>query len=69
MTKKLLALSKVKNIKVKVDPSRLRPSDVTLQIPSTNKFRKATGWKPNIPFSKTLEDTLDYWRDHYKRNS
>jgi len=68
MTRKLLALSKVKNIKVEVDPARLRPSDVTLQIPSTKKFEKATGWKPTIPFSKTLQDTLDYWRDHFKRD-
>ncbi|OGG62773.1 GDP-mannose 4,6-dehydratase [Candidatus Kaiserbacteria bacterium RIFCSPHIGHO2_02_FULL_59_21] len=68
MTKKLLALSTVKNIKVKVDPARLRPSDVTLQIPSTKKFEKATGWKPTIPFSQTLQDTLDYWREHFERN-
>src|SRR3989344_8920652 len=57
MVKKLLALSTVKKITVEVDPARLRPSDVTLQIPSTKKFEKATGWKPTIPFSKTLEDT------------
>ena len=68
MVKKLLALSTVKKIKVEVDPARLRPSDVTLQIPSTKKFEKATGWKPTIPFSKTLEDTLEYWREYY-RNS
>jgi len=68
MVKKLLALSTVKEITVEVDPARLRPSDVTLQIPSTKKFEKATGWKPTIPFSKTLEDTLEYWREYY-RNS
>ena len=68
MVKKLLALSTVKKITVEVDPARLRPSDVTLQIPSTKKFEKATGWKPTIPFSKTLEDTLEYWREYY-RNS
>ncbi|MBI5456412.1 GDP-mannose 4,6-dehydratase [Candidatus Kaiserbacteria bacterium] len=68
MVKKLLALSKVKNIKVQVDPARLRPSDVTLQIPSNKKFEKATGWKSTIPFSKTIEDTLNYWRDHFTRD-
>jgi len=62
----LLAMSTVKNIKVKVDKERLRPSDVTLQIPSTEKFYKETGWKPEIKFEKTLEDTLNYWREYFK---
>ncbi len=68
MLNKLLKLSKNKNITVKVDPSRLRPSDVTLQIPCIDKFAKATGWKPEIKFDKTLEDTLNYWREYYKKN-
>lgn len=62
MLDKLLALSTVKNISVEVDPERLRPSDVTLQIPCIDKFRAATGWEPEIKFDQTLADTLDYWR-------
>ena len=62
MLEKLLAISTVKDIKVEVDPARLRPSDVTLQVPCFDKFYKATGWKPEISFDKTLEDTLNYWR-------
>lgn len=50
-------------IKVEVDPKLLRLSDVTLQIPSTEKFRNQTGWKPQIHFGKTLEDLLNYWRE------
>ena len=46
-----------------VDPARLRPSDVTLQIPDTSKFHKATGWQPQIPARQTLRDLLDYQRD------
>lgn len=65
MLKKLIKLSKHKNIQVKVDPKRLRPSDVTLQIPCVDKFTKATKWKPKIKFQKTLDDTLDYWREYY----
>lgn len=67
MLNRLLRLSKVKNIDVVVDQSRLRPSDVTLQIPCIDKFVKATGWKPEIKFEKTLEDTLNYWRDYFRR--
>lgn len=61
MLNMLLELT-AKDIKIEVDPARLRPSDVTLQIPSTKKFQKATGWAPEIPFKKTLLDTLNYWR-------
>ena len=67
MLNRLLRLSKVKNITVEVDPSRLRPSDVTLQIPCIDKFVAATGWKPETKFDKTLENLLDYWRDYFKR--
>lgn len=67
MLNKLLKFSKVKNISVELDPSRLRPSDVTLQIPCIDKFVKATGWSPRIKFDKTLEDLLGYWRNYFKK--
>jgi len=66
MLERLLKLSRVKGIKVEVDPSRLRPSDVTLQIPCIDKFTQATGWHPEIRFDKTLEDLLNYWREYFK---
>jgi len=49
-------------IEHEVDLALLRPSDVTLQIPDTSKFRKATGWEPEIPLDVTLRDLLDYHR-------
>ena len=67
MLNRLLKLAKVKKINVEVDRERLRPSDVTLQIPCIDKFVAATGWKPVIKFDKTLEDLLDYWRDYFRR--
>ena len=67
MLNKLLSLSTNKNIKIQVDPERLRPSDVTLQIPCSDKFIKATGWKPAIKFDETLENLLNYWRDFIKQ--
>ncbi len=48
---------------IKKDPSRLRPADVTLQIPDCSKFQKKTGWETEIPFEKTLSDLLQFWRD------
>jgi GDP-4-dehydro-6-deoxy-D-mannose reductase len=58
----LLSLSKKKNIKVKRDPARMRPSDVEILLGDCSKFKNATGWKPEIPFKKTMGDLLDYWR-------
>lgn len=46
----------------KVDQARIRPSDVTLQIPDSSRIREATGWKPEIPFETTMTDLLNYWR-------
>jgi GDP-mannose 4,6-dehydratase len=68
MLQRLLKLSRKKDIRVEVDPERLRPSDVTLQIPCIDKFTAATGWKPEIKFDKTLEDLLNYWRTYFKQN-
>lgn len=51
------------DIKIIQDPSRLRPSDVELLIGDPTKVRKATGWKPAIPFKKTMKDLLDFWRE------
>lgn len=60
----LLAFSPRKSeIRIEVDPDRLRPIDADLQIPNTAKFEAHTGWKPQIPHEKTLLDLLDYWRD------
>ena len=66
MLGKLLSLSTRTDIAVKTDPKRLRPSDVTLQIPSIKKFVAKTKWSPKIPFDQTVEDTLNYWREYYK---
>jgi len=58
----LLSFSKVKDIKIRQDPARMRPSDIPALFGDCSKFRKQTGWEPEIPFEKTLEDTLNYWR-------
>lgn len=49
-------------IKIKVDPDRLRPIDADLQIPDMRKFMKHTNWKPVISYEKTMLDLLNYWR-------
>ena len=50
-----------------VDPARLRPSDVTLQIPDSSRFRDATGWRPEITPEQTFSDLLDYHRERVSK--
>lgn len=57
----ILAHSRV-TIETRQDPARMRPSDVPVLVGDSTKFRKATGWKPQIPFDQTIEDLLEYWR-------
>ncbi len=59
----ILSMSKVKGIKIVKDPARMRPSDVPVLLGDCSKFKKKTGWKPEIPFEKTMEDLMNYWRD------
>lgn len=62
MLEMLLRFSKVK-VKIQEDPTRMRPSDVPVLLGDFSKFHKKTGWKPEIPFEKTMEDLLNYWRE------
>lgn len=59
----LLNLSTAKDIKVEQDSTRMRPSDVPVLMGDSSKFKEATGWNPEIPFEKTMEDLLNYWRE------
>lgn len=63
MLEYLISLSTRKDIQVEVDVARLRPIDADLQVPDTAKFRRHTGWEPQILFEQTMEDLLDYWRN------
>lgn len=58
----LLSFSKIK-VEIKQDPARMRPSDVPILLGDNSKFIKQTGWQPTIPFEKTMEDLLNYWRE------
>ncbi len=64
----LLAQSTVKGIAVAVDPLRLRPSDVMVLEGDPSKVEKATGWRAEIPFERTLTELLDYWRERVRRS-
>ncbi len=64
MLKHLLSISTHGNvIRIETEEARLRPLDADLQVPDTSKFRRHTGWAPEIAFEKTMLDLLDYWRE------
>ena len=41
---------------------RLRPLDAPVVVGDPSRLRGATGWTPSIPFDRTLDDLLEYWR-------
>ncbi len=61
----LLALS-TRHLEVRQDPARMRPSDVPDLVCDASKFRRQTGWQPQIPWEQTLRDTLAYWRSELR---
>jgi GDP-4-dehydro-6-deoxy-D-mannose reductase len=59
----LLKSSKKKDIRIEQEKGRMRPSDVQILHGDATKFMEKTGWKPEIPFEKTMSDLLEYWRE------
>jgi GDP-4-dehydro-6-deoxy-D-mannose reductase len=57
----LVGLARVA-IRIEVDPARLRPSDNPVVAGSRARITAETGWVPEIPIERTLEDLLNYWR-------
>ena len=55
----MIQISKIKNIKTIQSKYLTRPIDVTNQIPNSNKFRKATGWKPKVNLTISLKNLLN----------
>lgn len=51
-----------KDVRVEIDPNKIRPVDVPIIEADITKLNRLTGWKPQIPFEQTVKETLDYWR-------
>ena len=59
----IISLSE-KEIRVEIDPNKIRPVDVPSIEADITKIHELTGWKPQIELNQTIRDTLDYWRMH-----
>lgn len=51
-------------VKVEVEPSRLRPADVSRIVGSPSLLRRLTGWRPEIDLDTSLRDV---WADAVER--
>ncbi len=47
----------------RIDENLLRPVDVTLQIPNTEKFARETGWSPRYEFDDSIAFLLNHCRE------
>jgi GDP-4-dehydro-6-deoxy-D-mannose reductase len=56
-------------VEVRVDPARLRPSDVPELVGDPGRIRAAIGWAPRIPIERSLGDLLDHWRERVAQES
>jgi GDP-4-dehydro-6-deoxy-D-mannose reductase len=63
---RLLDLSEVE-IEVRTDPLKKRPADIPLQWGSSDRLKRATGWRPKHSMDETLADLLEYWRRDVRR--
>jgi GDP-4-dehydro-6-deoxy-D-mannose reductase len=53
-------------VEINIDPERIRSNEVSQIRGDSTKIRMETGWSPQIPLEKTIQDLLDYWREKIK---
>jgi len=58
----LISLSERRDIKIKVESSKLRAIDVKIIYGNNNKLKNHTGWAPQYSIEESLKDVLEYWR-------
>ena len=49
-------------VRVEVDPERLRPTETAALVADTTRLHARTAWQPQISFESMLDDLLEYWR-------
>lgn len=64
---RLLKMSRA-SIEIRVDPARLRKSEIPVMQGDYTRFARATGWKPEHDIDSTLASILDYWRSESGSN-
>ncbi len=68
LLERLIALTGM-DVEVRVDPQRMRPSEVPRIVADASRFRRRTGWEPRIPLEQSLRDVLDEWRGRVRAST
>jgi len=55
------------SFEVETDPERMRPVDRPVVVGSCEKAQRATGWRRQVPFERTVAAVLDDWRRRVRR--
>jgi GDP-4-dehydro-6-deoxy-D-mannose reductase len=50
-------------IEIAQDPALLRPNDAPLLVGDPARITAQTGWRPEIPLERTVDDLLEFWRN------
>ncbi|HEX6217173.1 MAG TPA: hypothetical protein VFZ38_20210, partial [Vicinamibacterales bacterium] len=46
--------------------ARFRPNDTPLILGDRSRIQNDTGWTPQIPLERTVDDLLAYWRQQIR---
>lgn len=57
------------SVSISSDAKLMRSSDMPRVCGACDKLRRETGWHPEIPLRRTVEDLLEYWREVIVPNS
>lgn len=49
-------------VEIRTDPARLRPIEIPILRGDYSALAARTGWQPEIPLERSLDDVLDEWR-------
>ena len=53
-----------KDFEVKQNEALMRPTDEPVIFGDSSKLKEVTGWEQKINIEKTIEDMLNFWREH-----
>jgi GDP-4-dehydro-6-deoxy-D-mannose reductase len=62
LAERLVALSTVE-VRIKVEDDRWREAEIPHLVGDNGRIAGDLGWRPEIPIERTIEDTLQYWRE------
>lgn len=61
---KLILSFSTTSIRIEIDPQKLRPVDIPIIEADVHKLTDCINWTNTISLEKSLEETLNYWRNN-----